>query len=145
MLGSAMTLTTRGEHTLIRLSAGVSVASAMDRKAAPVTSAKWTDGGYPLNTMNIKRSAVALAVCALAFMLGVGLLLLGLTTGRMAVPWSNPARFVGWNNLASFLGSSAAWLALAGVSFLGTQCALRRLRRDWRRAIRVRAMQDPKQ
>jgi hypothetical protein len=141
-----MSSTTRGEQTLIRLSAGVSIASAMDRKAAPVTSAKWTDGGYPLNTMDIKRSAVALAVCALAFMLGVGLLLLlGLVTGRMAVPWSSPARFVGWDNLASFLGSSAAWLALAGVSPFGMRWALRRLRRDWRRAIRVRAMQDPKQ
>lgn len=116
----------------------------MDRKAARVDSAKWTDGGYPLNTIEISRSAGALIVCALAFMLAAGLLVLGLITGRMAVPWSNPVGFVGWNNFASFLGGLVAWLALAAAPFSGMRWALRRLRRDWRRAVQVRTLQDPK-
>ena len=111
----------------------------MEREAARVNSAKWTNGGYPLNTMHIHRSAGALIVFALAFIIGAGLLVVGLTTGRMAVPWSNPAKFVGWGDPANFLGSLVAWIVLAVVSLRGMRWARRRLRRDWRRAIRVRA------
>jgi hypothetical protein len=116
----------------------------MDKQAPRVDSRKWTDGGYPLNTIEISRSAGVVLFAALASIIFAGLLLFGLLTGQMAVPWSSPASFASLDNLATFVASAATWLALIVSSLWAMRWAHKRLRRDWRRALQIRALQDPK-
>ena len=116
----------------------------MNEKPTRVDSSKWVDGGYPIDIMQVSRSAAVLVIFATGFTIAAGLLILGLVTNRMPVPWSNPVRTVGWRDLESYLGSLAVWLVLAVASLRGAKWALGRVRREWRQALRIRSMLDPK-
>lgn len=73
------------KQTWIERNAGTRIASVMDRRAARYL-ARWTDGGNRWDLMDIYRAAGVPIVFALAFIVVAGLIVVGLTTGRIAVP-----------------------------------------------------------
>ena len=114
----------------------------MKRKPFRVDAKDWTEGGYPLNTIHLSRSATVLIFCALGFTAAICLLLFGLAFDRMAVPWSRAPRIVSMDDPGRFWSSAAAWLLLAIVFRRATLWALSRVRRDWQHALQLRKLHD---